>query len=141
MFLTDYLFGGMDKADYLVTPLSVANYAAFFKDKSINTLRAFLDENKVEQRGDLQEAQKEEPKEVQKAEDKGEVKKDQQGEVKKDQQGEMKKGQKVEGKGKALMEGLKGLEGLSQEKMKDLKLNTNIKEEPKEKGEPKGKGN
>ena len=141
MFLTDYLFGGMDRADYLVTPLSVANYAAFFKDKSINTLRAFLDENKVEPRGDLQEAQKEEPKEVQKAEDKGEVKKDQQGEVKKDQQGEMKKGQKVEGKGKALMEGLKGGEGLSQEKMKELKLNTNIKEEPKEKGEPKGKGN
>lgn len=42
MFLTDYVFGGMDRNDYSVLPISIANYATFFKEKKVVDYVAFL---------------------------------------------------------------------------------------------------
>ena len=45
MFLTDYLFGGMDKNNYWVFPVSLDNYPAFYREKDLEAYKAFLDEN------------------------------------------------------------------------------------------------
>ena len=45
MFLTDYIFGGIDKTQYSVVPISAGNYAVFLKEKSIDDYKSFLDEN------------------------------------------------------------------------------------------------
>ena len=45
MFLTDYVFGGMDPNDYSVLPISQANYATFFKEKKPVDYVAFLIEH------------------------------------------------------------------------------------------------
>ena len=45
MFLTDYLFGGMDKNNYWVFPVSLDNYPAFYKEKNLEEYKTFLDEN------------------------------------------------------------------------------------------------
>lgn len=46
MFITDYLFGGMNKDDYSVLPISVKNYAIFLKEKSVEDYKAFLEGKK-----------------------------------------------------------------------------------------------
>ena len=45
MFLSDYIFGGIDKSLYSVLPISVDNYAIFFKEKKLVDYIAFLLEN------------------------------------------------------------------------------------------------
>ena len=45
MFLTDYVFGGIDRNDFSVLPISVANYAIFFKEKKLVDYVAFLMEH------------------------------------------------------------------------------------------------
>ena len=44
MFLTDYIFGGMDKTSYSVLPVSIKNYPVLFKEKKLDEYKAFLDE-------------------------------------------------------------------------------------------------
>ena len=46
MFLTDYLFGGFDETAYSVLPISVNNYATFYKEKGMEEYKAFLEEHK-----------------------------------------------------------------------------------------------
>ena len=46
MFITDYLFGGMNKEDYSVLPISVNNFAIFLKEKSVEDYKAFLEGKK-----------------------------------------------------------------------------------------------
>lgn len=45
MFITDYIFGGMDKESYSVVPISTSNFAIFNKEKKIDEYKTFLDEN------------------------------------------------------------------------------------------------
>ena len=45
MFLSDYLFGGLDKSSYWVLPVSSDNYGTFYKEKNIDEYKAFLEEN------------------------------------------------------------------------------------------------
>lgn len=45
MFLTDYLFGGMNSDAYSVLPISISNYATFYKEKDLDQYKAFLEEN------------------------------------------------------------------------------------------------
>ena len=45
MFLTDYVFGGLDKNEYSVLPVSVDNYGPFYKEKKVDEYKAFLEEN------------------------------------------------------------------------------------------------
>ena len=45
MFLTDYVFGGLDKTQYWVLPVSVDNYGAFYNEKKVDEYKAFLEEN------------------------------------------------------------------------------------------------
>ena len=46
MFITDYLFGGMNKEDYSVLPISVSNFAILLKEKSVEDYKAFLEGKK-----------------------------------------------------------------------------------------------
>lgn len=46
MFLTDYLFGGFSEDAYSVLPISVNNYATFYKEKGVEDYKNFLDEHK-----------------------------------------------------------------------------------------------
>ena len=45
MYLTDYIFGGMDKTTYWVLPISVSNFSVFCKERKIEEYKAFLEEN------------------------------------------------------------------------------------------------
>lgn len=45
MFLSDYIFGGLNKDAYSVFPISAKNYAAFFKEKQLNEYILFLQEH------------------------------------------------------------------------------------------------
>ncbi|MCR5013515.1 MAG: tetratricopeptide repeat protein [Bacteroidales bacterium] len=45
MFITDYVFGGIDKSMYSVLPISVANYSTLFKEKKLVDYIAFLKES------------------------------------------------------------------------------------------------
>ena len=45
MFISDYIFGGLDKNAYSVFPISTKNYAAFFKEKQLNAYILFLREH------------------------------------------------------------------------------------------------
>ena len=45
MFLTDYVFGGLDKNEYSVLPVSIDNYSVFYKEKKVDEYKAFLEEN------------------------------------------------------------------------------------------------
>lgn len=44
IFLTDYVFGGLDKTSYSVMPISVGNYGPFYKEKNVDGYKAFLEE-------------------------------------------------------------------------------------------------
>ena len=45
MYLTDYIFGGMDKTTYWVLPVSVGNFSVFCKERKIDEYNAFFGEN------------------------------------------------------------------------------------------------
>ncbi len=45
MFLTDYVFGGIDTKDYSITPISIKNYPVFYQSKDIDEYKTFLDDN------------------------------------------------------------------------------------------------
>ena len=45
MFLTDYIFGGMNKNAYSVLPISVDNFSVLCNEKSIDNYKTFLEEN------------------------------------------------------------------------------------------------
>ena len=45
MFLTDYVFGGLDKTRYWVLPVAESNYGPFYKEKKIDEYKAFLEEH------------------------------------------------------------------------------------------------
>lgn len=44
MFLTDYIFGGMDQKDYTVLPISRENYPIFYDEKDLDTYRGFWEQ-------------------------------------------------------------------------------------------------
>ena len=44
MFLSDYVFGGIDKANYSVLPISAGNYATFLREKLLEDYKSFLQE-------------------------------------------------------------------------------------------------
>ena len=45
MYLTDYIFGGMDKTTYSVVPISVNNFGIYCKEKNIEEYKTFIEEN------------------------------------------------------------------------------------------------
>ena len=45
MYLTDYIFGGMDKTTYSVLPVSASNFGIYCKEKNIEEYKAFIEEN------------------------------------------------------------------------------------------------
>ncbi|MBO6027261.1 MAG: tetratricopeptide repeat protein [Bacteroidales bacterium] len=45
LFLTDYVFGGIDKSSYWVLPISVTNYGPFYQAKDLEGYKTFLEEN------------------------------------------------------------------------------------------------
>ena len=45
MFITDYVFGGIDKADYAVLPISAGNFSVFLQEKKVDDYKTFLEEN------------------------------------------------------------------------------------------------
>ena len=45
MFLTDYIFGGIEKNTYWVLPVSVNNFGVYCKEKKIEEYKTFLEEN------------------------------------------------------------------------------------------------
>ena len=46
IFLTDYVFGGMDKADYKIYPISGKNYPVFYQSKDLDEYIQFIESNK-----------------------------------------------------------------------------------------------
>jgi len=46
MFLTDYVFGGIDKGLYTITPISVKNYPVYYQSKDLNEYIQFYESNK-----------------------------------------------------------------------------------------------
>ena len=46
MFLTDYVFGGIDKTKYTITPISSKNYPVFYQSKDMEEYNTFIQSNK-----------------------------------------------------------------------------------------------
>jgi tetratricopeptide (TPR) repeat protein len=46
MFLTDYVFGGIDKTSYTITPISVKNYPVYYQSKDLDEYIQFIESNK-----------------------------------------------------------------------------------------------
>jgi hypothetical protein len=46
MFLNDYVFGGIDKGLYTITPISGKNYPVFYKFKNLDEYIQFYESNK-----------------------------------------------------------------------------------------------
>ena len=46
MFLTDYVFGGIDKGLYTITPISGKNYPLYYQSKDLNEYIQFYESNK-----------------------------------------------------------------------------------------------
>ena len=46
MFLSDYVFGGIDKAHYTITPISVKNYPVYYQSKDLDEYIQFIESNK-----------------------------------------------------------------------------------------------
>lgn len=44
MFISDYIFGGMDKESYLVLPVSQNNFSVICNEKTVDNYKAFLEE-------------------------------------------------------------------------------------------------
>ena len=45
LFLTDYVFGGIDKAKYNITPISLKNYPIFYQSKDYEEYNTFFESN------------------------------------------------------------------------------------------------
>lgn len=45
MFLTDYVFGGIDSKNYSIAPISSKNYPVFYQSKDFDEYKTFLDDN------------------------------------------------------------------------------------------------
>lgn len=45
MFLSDYIFGGINTEDYSVLPISTGNYSIFLQEKKVDDYKEFLQEN------------------------------------------------------------------------------------------------
>ena len=45
MFITDYVFGGIDGNNYKITPISIKNYPVFYQSKDFDEYKTFMDEN------------------------------------------------------------------------------------------------
>ena len=43
MFLTDYVFGGIDKSNYKITPISIKNYPLFYQSKDMEEYIQFIE--------------------------------------------------------------------------------------------------
>lgn len=46
MFLSDYVFGGIDKTKYSVYPISIKNYPMFYQTKDLDEYKQFIESNK-----------------------------------------------------------------------------------------------
>ena len=46
MFLGDYVFGGIDKSKYTITPISSKNYPVFYQSKDLEEYNTFISNNK-----------------------------------------------------------------------------------------------
>ena len=46
MFLNDYVFGGIDKTKYTITPISTKNYPVFYQSKDLEEYNTFIQSNK-----------------------------------------------------------------------------------------------
>ena len=46
MFLTDYVFGGIDKSKYSITPISIKNYPVFYQSKDLEEYNTYIQSNK-----------------------------------------------------------------------------------------------
>ena len=46
MFLNDYVFGGIDKSSYTITPISIKNYPIYYQAKDLNEYINFIESNK-----------------------------------------------------------------------------------------------
>ena len=45
MFITDYVFGGIDGNNYKITPISIKNYPVFYQSKDFDEYKTFMDDN------------------------------------------------------------------------------------------------
>ena len=45
MYLTDYIFGGMDKTAYWVLPISISNFSVYCQEKNTEDYKTFYEEN------------------------------------------------------------------------------------------------
>lgn len=45
MFLTDYVFGGIDTKNYSIAPISSKNYPVFYQSKDFDEYKTFMDDN------------------------------------------------------------------------------------------------
>ena len=120
MFLSDYIFGGMDKNSYSVLPISTANLSVFLKEKKVGSYVVFLRENGVTDLvTTITSAESDAPpKEVGNTEKKGDGKGEIKGEPKGDEKG-VGKGE-LKGGGKDIFNGkIKELDGFDPGKKKD----------------------
>ncbi|MBQ6728923.1 MAG: tetratricopeptide repeat protein [Bacteroidales bacterium] len=46
IFLTEYVFGGIDKTKYTITPISIKNYPVFYQSKDIEEYNTYIQSNK-----------------------------------------------------------------------------------------------
>ena len=121
MFLSDYIFGGMDKNSYSVLPISNANLSIFLKEKKVGSYVVFLRENGVTDLvTTITSAESDAPpkERVENTEKKGDGKGEIKGEIKGDEKG-VGKGE-IKGGGKDLFNGKKKeLDGFDPGKKKD----------------------
>ena len=45
MFISDYVFGGIDKSKYTITPISIKNYPIFYQSKDLEEYNTFIETN------------------------------------------------------------------------------------------------
>jgi hypothetical protein len=46
MFINDYVFGGIDKSSYTITPISIKNYPIYYQARDLNEYINFIESNK-----------------------------------------------------------------------------------------------
>jgi hypothetical protein len=46
MFLTDYVFGGIDNTKYTIIPISLKNYPVFYQSKDLEEYNTYIQSNK-----------------------------------------------------------------------------------------------
>jgi hypothetical protein len=45
MQISDYVFGGIDKAKYKIVPISSKNYPVFYQSKDMEEYKSFMESN------------------------------------------------------------------------------------------------